>query len=157
MLEKIRKAKSYEKANTRAQDYAQDPEKLNDLIGKASKKAQKKNSGPLAELKDSLATVLRMLKAYAGKEYSAIPWQTLLMLIGSVVYFAMPVDMIPDFLAGLGLVDDITLLGYTIKSAKADIVNFEQWEAERDNPLEPETQAEAQTEAKDPGAADPSV
>jgi uncharacterized membrane protein YkvA (DUF1232 family) len=45
-----------------------------------------------------------------------------------VVYFVMPVDLIPDFIAGLGFVDDAALLARTMKSVKSDIDDFKTWE-----------------------------
>lgn len=133
MFERIKKTKSYKKANSRAEDYAKDPKKLNELINKASDKAEKNTNGPLLDLRDNLTVIFRLLKAYSKRQYTKMPWQSLTLIIGSVAYFAMPIDMIPDMLAGLGLADDITLLAYTIKAAKADIEDFKEWEEENIN------------------------
>ena len=43
--DKTKNSQSYAKAKSKAEDYAKDPEKLNDLIDKASKKANGKK-GP---------------------------------------------------------------------------------------------------------------
>ena len=70
----------------------------------------------------------RLLRAYAKGSYREIPWQSLLIIIASVIYFVMPLDAIPDFLVGLGYVDDAALLGWTIKSVSSDIDDFTTWE-----------------------------
>lgn len=82
----------------------------------------------MKEVWSSLMACVRLIKAYANGSYRKIPWTSLLMIVASVVYFVMPVDLIPDFLAGFGLLDDAALLGWTIRTFAADIAAFVQWE-----------------------------
>lgn len=42
-------------------------------------------------------------------------------LLGSLVYFVMPIDVIPDFLAVLGFTDDIAVLTAAITTVSAHI------------------------------------
>ena len=124
---KAKNSKANKKAKSKAEEYAKNPEKLNDLIDKASAKASSKQ-GPLAAVWTQLMACFRLLRAYAKGSYREIPWQSLLMIIASVIYFVMPLDAIPDFLVGLGYVDDAALLGWTIKSVSSDIDDFTTWE-----------------------------
>jgi uncharacterized membrane protein YkvA (DUF1232 family) len=52
------------------------------------------------------------------------------MIIAAIVYFVMPLDLIPDFLAGFGFVDDAAVLGWTVKTLSSDIDAFTEWEAQ---------------------------
>ena len=124
---KTRDSKSYQKAKNKAEEYINSPEKLGKLVSDATEKAKRK-SGPLEEVRDSLLACFRLIKAYANGSYREIPWQSLLMIVASVIYFVMPIDFIPDIILGLGLVDDIALLGWTIKSFSTDIDAFVEWE-----------------------------
>lgn len=126
--EQAKDSESFKKAKNKAEEYVNDPEKLNDLIEKASKKAQGKK-GPLGELWEQISSCFRLIKAYANGTYREIPWQSLVMLVASVVYFVMPLDFIPDFLAGLGLLDDASLLAWTVKTFSSDIDAFVEWES----------------------------
>lgn len=128
--EKVQSSGAFAKAKNKASEYANDAEKLNDLIDKASKKADSKRSGPLDEIWDSLMACFRLLRAYAKRQYTKIPWQSLLLIIASVIYFVMPVDLIPDFLVAVGFVDDAALLAWTIKAVKSDIDDFRTWEGQ---------------------------
>lgn len=127
---KTRNSKSYKKARNRAEDYLKSPDKLGKLVNDASEKAQAKTA-PLAGVRDSLMACFRMIKAYANGSYREVPWQSLVMIVASVTYFVMPVDLVPDFIVGLGLVDDVALLGWTIRTFDADIEAFTQWEKAR--------------------------
>lgn len=124
---KTRNSKSYKKAKTKAEEYLKDNSRLNELLGKAMDKATKLN-GPLKEVWDSLMACFRLIKAYANGSYRVIPVQSILMIVASVVYFVMPIDLIPDVLVGVGLLDDAALLGWTFKTLAADIDEFIKWE-----------------------------
>lgn len=128
-VDKTKGSKAYEKAKSKAEDYANDPEKLGDLIDKASNKANRKK-GPLDDIWVQLMACLRLIKAYAKGTYRDIPWSSLLMLVASMIYFVMPIDLIPDFIVGFGLLDDAALLGWTIKTLSSDIDAFIEWERE---------------------------
>jgi uncharacterized membrane protein YkvA (DUF1232 family) len=43
-------------------------------------------------------------------------------------YFALPTDMVPDFIPFVGYVDDITVLLAIFKSLESDIERFLDWE-----------------------------
>lgn len=127
---KVRNSKSYKKARTKAEDYFKSPDKINDLLNDARKKANKKK-GPLNDIWDKLLTCFRLLRSYADGSYRAIPWQSLVMILASVIYFVMPLDLIPDFLVGIGYVDDASLLAWTIHSFSSDIDKFAEWESKQ--------------------------
>ena len=128
MVQKTRDSRSYEKATNRAGEYIKDPEKLGKLIDNATGKANQRK-GPLKEVWNSLMACFRLIKAYANGSYRKISWQSLAMIVASVIYFVMPVDLIPDFLVGFGLLDDAALLAWTIRTISADINAFIEWEA----------------------------
>ena len=44
-----------------------------------------------------------------------------------VLYFLSPVDLIPDFLPGIGQVDDITVLGFAVKATYEDLRKYDNW------------------------------
>ncbi len=125
--EKVGASSSFKSAKNRAAEYANDADKLNDLLDEASRKADSKQ-GRLAEVWDSLMACLRLLRAYASGRYKEIPWVSLLSIIAAVIYFVMPVDLIPDFILPFGFFDDAALIGWIINSVKNDIDSFLRWE-----------------------------
>lgn len=75
-----------------------------------------------------LAAFLRLLKAWALRQYQRIPWTALLLVAGAVVYFVMPIDLIPDVLAGIGFVDDVAVVSAAVRSVQDELDRFREWE-----------------------------
>lgn len=42
-------------------------------------------------------------------------------LVGTLIYLGVPQDLIPDYIFGLGQIDDALVIGYLIKSIKDDL------------------------------------
>lgn len=120
---------SFKKAKNKAQTYANDSEKLNDLIDQASRKAFSKASA-LEAIWTQLSACFRLIRAYAKGTYREVPWNSIIAIIAAIIYFVMPFDLIPDFIAGFGLLDDAALLGWTVKAFRTEIETFLKWEAE---------------------------
>lgn len=129
--EKVSKAAA--RSKTRAEDYLKDPNKSKRLLDDAIKKAgdKQKQSGPLADLWKNLQTVFRLLKAYFSKQYTTIPWGSIVIIVGAVIYFVSPIDLMPDWIPLSGFIDDAAVLMFVIKQIKTDIDQFLQWESER--------------------------
>ncbi len=125
--EKVEDSASYRDAKANAAEYARDPARLQSLLERAKHKAHAQQRR-LAEVWDSLMAAMRLLRAYARGEYRDIPWSSLLSIIATVVYFVTPLDLIPDFLLGVGLLDDAALIGWVLASLKGDIDRFVDWE-----------------------------
>ena len=128
--EKVGRSAFFRTARRRALEYLKSPARLNRLIDSATQKIYHRQ-GPFSEIRDSLQASFRLLRAYAGGRYREIPTASLISIVASIIYFVMPVDMIPDFILGLGLVDDAALLGWILSSVKSDIEHFIAWERDQ--------------------------
>jgi uncharacterized membrane protein YkvA (DUF1232 family) len=119
----------FARMKNKAAEYLDNPDKLNALINNAKNKAESKNQGPLKEVFDSLMALFRLVRAYAKREYVEVPWQSLLLIVATILYFLVPTDLIPDWLIGLGYIDDAALIGWTMNTVKSDIDGFREWES----------------------------
>ena len=111
----------------RAEQYTKEPQKLYDLLEQATAKAQKKKR-LLSRVWDDLELLFRMLRAYIKGQYREIPLQTLVLIVGAIIYFLIPTDLIPDPIVVLGYGDDAAVVGLVINSIKEDIDEFRKWE-----------------------------
>ncbi len=121
------RSRFYGRSRSKAADYLHNRDKLNGLIDKASIKANGKK-GRLRDVWTSLLSFLRLIRAYANGSYRQVSTQSLLLIVAAVIYFVSPIDLIPDFILGLGLIDDATLLAWTIRACASDIAAFTEWE-----------------------------
>lgn len=101
------------------------------LAARAAEKAQK-NKEALSKVWDDLLTLTRLLRAWATREYTTVPWRTLVAVAAALIYFLNPFDLIPDFLPTLGLVDDATLVGLVVAAIGDDLARFRESEDRQD-------------------------
>lgn len=114
-----------------AEKLVKNPEDLAKTIDAARQKLDVK-SGSMKELKGELFRLLRMIKAYGQGDYKKIPWKTLVTGVGAILYFLNPLDLVPDFLFGIGLVDDATVLAFCLGALKGDLDAFGRWEDKKE-------------------------
>ena len=68
------------------------------------------------------ATVLRpVLTLYYVLEDGNIPIKNKAYIIGALGYFILPIDIIPDFLVGIGYTDDLAVIAILLKQVKDNI------------------------------------
>lgn len=129
--EKINEA--VEKSKSKAEDYLKDPEKSKKLLDDAMKKAKsrEKLTGPLADLWENLRTAFRLLQAYFNKKYTTIPWASIVLVVGSVIYFVSPIDLMPDWFPLAGFIDDAAVLVFVLRQINTDLQRFLEWENEQ--------------------------
>jgi uncharacterized membrane protein YkvA (DUF1232 family) len=115
----------YEK---RAQEIAADSEKAASVVEQASAKARAK-AGTLRSVWLDLQVLLRMLRAWANRSYTRVPWGTVVMGLAAVLYLLNPLDLAPDFIPLVGYVDDATVIAFVIRSIQKELDKFREWEA----------------------------
>ena len=130
-----------------AEGYIRQPTRLKKLLTDAYTKASEKNEvGTLAhEAWETLQTMFRLIKASMSGEYTGVPGTTVAAAVAVLVYFLSPIDLIPDFIPVLGLLDDVALVAWFSTTLKGEMDKFHEWELTR--PAEIKTSAEDVTAA----------
>lgn len=82
----------------------------------------------LSAARGDLRIFSRMLLAYRRGEYRRVPWAALGAIAGAIVYLVLPLDLIPDFILGLGILDDATIVGLALGAIRREIGHFARWE-----------------------------
>lgn len=130
LARRVAGSRFFKNAGLRASHLIHHPEQMEQFIKEADQKAKTKGKSLVGEAREFLLMAFRLLRAYASGRYRQIPWKSLVAAAGAVVYFVMPLDVIPDILLGLGFLDDAALIAWTLKSIRGDMDRFAAWEAE---------------------------
>lgn len=120
------KSKRAKSLHEKAREIAQDDKKLHKLAQEALHKAHRhreKIPGFWIDLK----VLVRLVKAWARREYRVMPWKSLLAIVGAILYFLNPFDLVPDFLL-FGFLDDAFVIAKVIGALKGDLDRFLAWE-----------------------------
>jgi uncharacterized membrane protein YkvA (DUF1232 family) len=98
------------------------------LLLSVARKRDKLGNG-FAELANHLKLLQALCLAWWRGEYRAIDSRALLTVVAALLYFVTPLDAIPDWLFGVGLVDDLAVLAWVMRTWQAELAAFEQWRA----------------------------
>ena len=114
-----------EKGYPAAEELLKQPEKVEILLQRIEKKLKK-----IPKVGDSLAMVpimISLIRSYLRKEYDKAPVGSIIAIVSALIYLATPIDLIPDFIVGLGIVDDATVLAMCYVLVDDDIKEYEKW------------------------------
>jgi len=88
------------------------------------------NSGVLQKYAELGKVMYGMLKDYRKGVYKQVPWFTIATIAFSFLYILNPLDIIPDFIPGLGYIDDMAIITFGLRFIQSDIHNYLDWKLE---------------------------
>ena len=111
-----------ESKETSGHDYESEADKK---IGMSTQKETEAlaESG-LKKLLNTTKLVFELVADYARGNYSQAPWRTIAAAILAIVYAINPFDIIPDFIPGVGWIDDIAILGLLLSGLSYDLKDY---------------------------------
>jgi uncharacterized membrane protein YkvA (DUF1232 family) len=121
-----KKVLTLERAITRAASYVNHKRKLPWLLDEATRKAEQYYEFLLASW-ESFQVFIRLVRCWLAGTY-AVPVQSILMVVGAVIYFVNSFDLIPDAVPVLGLVDDAWVINFVARANLRVISRFRNWE-----------------------------
>lgn len=90
------------------------------------------NSGLLQKYSELAKLMYGMLKDYRKGVYSKVPWFTIATVAFSFLYILNPLDIIPDFIPGLGYIDDMAIFTFGLRFIESDLHNYLDWKIEEE-------------------------
>ncbi|HSK68490.1 MAG TPA: YkvA family protein [Candidatus Limnocylindria bacterium] len=78
-----------------------------------------------------------LVHSYVRKEYTDIPFRSIAAVVGALVYFVSPLDVIPDFLPIVGHVDDVAVIAVCWKLMGQDIEKYKRWRKRTGREIKP--------------------
>ena len=121
-------AAEFEKERQKAEKLVAEPGKIEKLLKKIGRKLEKLPvlSGPL----EYVPKMYYMVRSWLRKEYTGVPVGTIVSILGALLYFLSPVDLVPDFLPGIGYLDDAVVISVCLTLVKGDIDRYMEWKVE---------------------------
>ena len=117
-------------AREEAGKVASDRARVGRLVQDALTKAYRNRRWLLKVWIDLLA-LCRLIAAWSRGEYRHLPWKSLVLALAGILYFLNPVDIFPDVIPGIGLLDDAGVLALVFNSIRNDLRRYLKWEAAR--------------------------
>lgn len=72
-------------------------------------------------------TMASLIKSYVKKEYTEIPIGSIIAILSALIYFVSPVDLIPDAIPVIGLVDDAAVVAACLNFVNSDLEEYSNW------------------------------
>lgn len=116
----------FRKSENRATVILKDKSKANKTIKDALGKAIT-NKGALDGVWVKMVLLFGVAKDYVNGEYTEIPKRSIVAILGGLIYFLSPIDVIPDFVPFLGFIDDIFILNLVYKQLIKDLEKYKEW------------------------------
>ncbi|HAL41627.1 MAG TPA: methyltransferase type 11 [Gammaproteobacteria bacterium] len=107
------------------------PGELKRVLSAAAEKLKQTTSTKIGEVREQLQLLIELLQVYASGEYRDVSKETMITVAAAVIYFLVPLDVVPDFLLGWGLVDDAAIISYVLSQISDELDAFKQWRAQR--------------------------
>ena len=85
----------------------------------------------LARYFNDLCEIFELLRDRVMGRYTETPWTTIAALTGALIYVLSPIDLIFDFLPGIGFLDDAVIIGLAIRLALPDLEKYRVWKVSR--------------------------
>ncbi|MGD9289686.1 MAG: DUF1232 domain-containing protein [Desulfobacterales bacterium] len=83
--------------------------------------------GFLARLFQDLKLLIPLVKDYWKGTYRDVSAKSIVIFVGALAYIFSPLDLIPDYIIGLGQIDDAAILGLALYFIEKDLLKYKEW------------------------------
>ncbi|AKD04710.1 YkvA family protein [Pontibacter korlensis] len=82
------------------------------------------------QLKNVMQTFIRLVRAYIRGDYRDVSSKSMVIGVAVLLYLVTPLDIIPDFIPVIGLMDDISLMAWFVDAFSKEILKYREWETQ---------------------------
>ena len=110
----------------KAKAYLDDDEKMEKLFRDFEDKL--KLIPKIGNRASDIAVLLSLVRAYIKKQYTDVSPSTIMLAVAGLIYVVTPVDLIPDYILGPGLLDDAAVIGIVLQAIQMDLSKYKKWQ-----------------------------
>ena len=85
------------------------------------------NAGWISRLFEDVSLLFSLLKDLWKGVYRDVSFRSVMVFFGAILYVLLPTDLIPDFVPGLGQIDDAAVLVLCLKLLEKDLFRYKEW------------------------------
>jgi len=71
--------------------------------------------------------LIPLIKDYWKGTYRDISVKSIVIFVVALAYIISPIDLIPDYITGLGQIDDAVILGLSLYFLEKDLQKYKEW------------------------------
>lgn len=84
-------------------------------------------SGLFARIFKNLKLLIPLIRDYLKGTYRDVSVKSIIIFLLTLAYVISPIDLIPDYILGLGQVDDLGVLGLSLYFLEKDLNKYREW------------------------------
>jgi uncharacterized membrane protein YkvA (DUF1232 family) len=81
----------------------------------------------MARIFQNLRLLIPLIKDYWKGTYRDISVKSIVIFVVALAYIISPIDLIPDYIIGLGQIDDAVILGLSLYFLEKDLRKYKEW------------------------------
>jgi uncharacterized membrane protein YkvA (DUF1232 family) len=71
--------------------------------------------------------LIPLVKDYWKGTYRDVSVKSIVIFVVALAYIISPIDLIPDYIIGLGQIDDAVILGLSLYYLEKDLLKYKEW------------------------------
>jgi len=83
--------------------------------------------GLLARLFQNFRLLVPLIKDYWKGNYRDVSFKSIVIFMVALIYIINPIDLIPDYLLGLGQIEDAAVLGLSLFFLDKELRKYKEW------------------------------
>ena len=83
--------------------------------------------GFLVRLFKDFKLLLALSKEYWKGTYRDVSIKSIVIFLAALAYIISPIDLIPDYILGLGQIDDAAILGLSLFFLEKELMKYSEW------------------------------
>ena len=83
--------------------------------------------GFLGRLIEDFKLLYALIKDYWKGEYRQVSIWSIIVFFLAIIYILSPIDVLPDYIPGIGQIDDVTVLLLSMYYLEKDLLIYKEW------------------------------
>ena len=91
----------------------------------------KASRGPIKRMMNDIRLMLALIDDYLKGRYRKAPWWTVSAILVALLWVLNPMDLVPDGIPLLGLLDDAAVVSIVLAMTEQDLADYRDWKMSR--------------------------